>query len=169
MSIKENLYNMSRKADFIEETIKEEITERQKTKNKKIQEHNLKMNLQNHFYCYFKKYQGNTKTDLIDFYDIEIREKIIEKLGEDEDEDIKGYKMTYLNSIYSKTLKEISQIFKDNDKFLESQKPKKSFYESCAETIDLFEQCQYKPPKTKTNKNGFILFLNIILGLWDKK
>lgn len=155
---------MSKKADFIEETIKNELTEREKAKRKKIQEHNLKMKLQKHFYTYFKKYQGNTENDLIDFYDIDIREKIIQELGEDEDEEIKGQKISYLNSIYSKTLKEISQVFKDNDKFLESQKPKKTFAESCAESMALFEQCQYKAPKEKKDKNGFLLFLNLILG-----
>lgn len=150
---------MSKKADFIEETIKKELTEREKTKQKKLQEYNLKMTLQKHFYNYFKKYQGNTEKDLIDFYDIDIRESIIKELGEND-----GDKMTYLNSIYSKTLKEISQIFKDNDKFLENQKPQKSFAEACAESMELFEQCHYKPPKNKKDRNGFILFLNLILG-----
>lgn len=157
--IKENLYNMSKKADFIEKTIENELTEREQLKHKKMQEYNLKMKLQKHFYNYFKKYQGNTEKDLIDFYDIDIREKIIQELGEND-----GKKMTYLNKIYSKTLKEISEIFINNDKFLESQKPRKSFAEACAEATALFEECQHNAPKSKKDKNGFLLFLNLILG-----
>ena len=161
---------MSKKADFIEETIKNELTEREKAKRKKIQEHNLKMKLQKHFYTYFKKHQGNTETDLIDFYDLEIRENIIQKLGYDEDEEIKGDKISYLNSIYSKTLKEISQIFKDNDKFLKSQEPKPTF-EEFIQVVDinkLNKELGLKAPKKKKNKQGLITFLNLILSPWNK-
>lgn len=144
--------------------IVEEQTEREKQKEKKRIQYNLKMDLKKHFYTYFKKYQGDTKNDIIDFYDIDIREKIIQQLGEDD-----GYKMTYLNSIYSKTLKEISQIFIDNDKFLKTQQPSLSFEQMCNVSIDMMRLYGKKPIKSKEQKqNNIITLLNLILSPWNK-
>lgn len=169
MNIKEDLYNMNKKTDFIEKKIKEEFTEREKAEQKKIKQYNLKMELQKHFYSYFKKHQGNTETDIIDFYDIETREKIIQQLGEND-----GEKMTYLNSIYSKTLKEISQIFKDNDKFIEGQKKVYTIddlagvYAWANEHNRKALKLKAKEDIKKANKHGFITFLNLILTPWGK-
>lgn len=139
-------------------------TDREIQKEKKRQKFNLKMSLQKHFYQYFKKYQGNTKNDMIDFYDIDIREKIIQQIGEND-----GDKMTYLNSIYSKSLKEISQIFIDNDKFLKKQQHYLTFEQMCNLSIDMMRIYGRKPATSKKQKqNNKITLLNLILAPWNK-
>lgn len=157
MNIKEDMHFMTR-------AVLEEQSERSLQKEKKRQQFNLRMELEKHFYTYFKKYQGNTQKDMIDFYDIDIREQIIQVIGEYD-----GDKMTYLNSIYSKSLKKISQIFINNDKFLETQNSNATFEEICSISNDIMNMYNNKKRKNKEEKiNNMILFLNLILAPFSK-
>ena len=74
--------------------------------------------LKKYFYDRFKN--ADYKTVLLNLYNVQERERIINKLAENQEE---AY---FYNTIYETTLKNISKIFKNNDIYKKAQEQKQA-------------------------------------------
>lgn len=72
--------------------------------------------LKEYFYNKFKI--ADYHTTLMNLYNVNERERIIQELSKSKED------ARYFNSTYEKTLKEVSNIFKNNDIYLQEQKKK---------------------------------------------
>lgn len=94
--------------NLYQEVIEEEKNERLENKNKKIQQNNYRLLLQELFYNEFKK-QNNTEATKKYFNTLENRLNTIESLTLGDDQ-----AAPFINSIYNKELNFIYNIFKNN-------------------------------------------------------
>ena len=74
--------------------------------------------LKKYFYDRFKN--ADYKTVLLNLYNVQERERIIDKLAENQEE---AY---FYNNIYETTLKNIAKIFKNNDIYKKAQEQKQA-------------------------------------------
>lgn len=112
--------------------------------------------LKEYFYSTFKNNDYNTT--LLNLYNVEERERIINELAENQDE---AY---FYNNIYEKTLKNIQVIFKNNNEYIKAEQTKQQ--EALKKVLQKEHEQQEKKLKQintyKTIVNIFFLFINPI-------
>ena len=121
----------------------------EKNQNKKIREDKQQTQtaLFNYFYKQFKKKPLDYENIYLNLFFIYKREKIIKQLAQDNTASIQ-----YINSIYTKTLKEVYNIFKNNYKYI-----KKEFAENATPPKE------DEPPKKELNWAYFWQVIGMIL------
>lgn len=122
------------------------MSEKQLKKKEKEDKQQTQAALFNYFYKQFKKAPHDYEKIYIDLQYINKREKIIDKLSIDNTASIQ-----YINSIYTKTLKEVYNIFKNNYKFLQARELEEAPPE------------EEEPPKKQLNWVYFWQVIGIIL------
>ena len=112
--------------------------------------------LKQYFYDRFKN--ADYKTVLLNLYNVEERERIINKLAENQEE---AY---FYNNIYESTLKNISKIFRNNDEYKKEQAKQKEeeLQEQLKKQLDQQQKDNQKIKKYKTLVNIFFIFVNPI-------
>lgn len=111
--------------------------------------------LKQYFYNRFKN--ADYKTVLLNLYNVEERERIINKLAENQEE---AY---FYNNIYESTLKNISKIFKNNDEYKKEQaRQKEELQEQLKKQLDQQQKDKQKVKKYKTLVNLFFIIVNPI-------
>lgn len=112
--------------------------------------------LKKYFYNRFKN--ADYKTVLLNLYNVEERERIINKLAENQEE---AY---FYNNIYESTLKNISKIFRNNDEYKKEQAKQKEeeLQEQLKKQLDQQQKDNQKIKKYKTLVNIFFIFVNPI-------
>lgn len=112
--------------------------------------------LKQYFYNRFKN--ADYKTVLLNLYNVEERERIINKLAENQEE---AY---FYNNIYESTLKNISKIFRNNDEYKKEQARQKEeeLQEQLKKQLEQQQKDNQKIKKYKTLVNIFFIFVNPI-------
>ncbi len=112
--------------------------------------------LKQYFYDRFKN--ADYKTVLLNLYNVEERERIINKLAENQEE---AY---FYNNIYESTLKNISKIFKNNDEYKKEQarQKEKELQEQLKKQLEQQQKDNKKIKRYKTLVNIFFIFVNPI-------
>ena len=100
----------------IEEAKRQFVSEKSRIRQEKQDKEELKSLLFNYFYNEFKKEQENPEKIYTNLNFIRERERIIKTISENN-----SLTFQYLNSIYTKTLKEVLQIFKNNLVYIEEK------------------------------------------------
>lgn len=111
------------------------LSEKNQIKKEKEDKKQTQQALFNYFYKQFKKSPHNFENIYINLQYINKREKIINKLSIDNMANIQ-----YINLIYTKTLKEVYNIFKNNYKYLQLRE---------SEEIENIEEVEEVPEEKK--------------------
>lgn len=91
------------------------LTEKQQKRREKEQKQQYEQELFNKFYNYFKSRQHNYELNYKYFNNIHKREELLNTICKNSNN------IMYLNTIYSKKLKEVYKIFKDNFEYIQEQ------------------------------------------------
>lgn len=109
----------------------------------------VKTRLFNYFYNTFKKYPHSYEENFERFQYIYEREKVINKISQSD-----SLTFQYINSIYTKTLKEVYNIFKNNYNYIEKQEKLEEFQNlaNILQKIQVIKQEQQKQERILKEK-----------------
>ena len=125
------------------------ISDKHQRQKERQDKEEIKTKLFNYFYNTFKKYPHSYEENFERFQYIYEREKVINKISKSD-----SLTFQYINSIYTKTLKEVYNIFKNNSKYIEKQEKLEEFENlaNILQKIQIIKQNQQEQEKIETEK-----------------